>query len=247
MSVRPTANARHLDRHGDERRGVVGGAGEDVFGLLARHLRSTCLEYHGYDSDVPNHRQPRDFLMGEHPGDGGVYVLLLVEGLVPGGVLVPVRATLGPVTARDGLDDHKPGILAPHLFHKRLVIRTVALVGGEYVVPGREHRLERVTPQGFEVGCWGSVAVACDADGPDKTLFLRLDGGLQGAAGACGAVEVFDVTYGVELKEVDVVHAQAFEGVLDLALRRVFLAQSGLGGEEDAVPDLGHPAPVLQL
>jgi hypothetical protein len=49
----------------------------------------------------------------------------------------------------------------------------------------------------------------------------------------------------VELKEVDVVHVQAFEGVLDLAPRRVFLAQAGLGGEEDAVPDLGHPAPVL--
>jgi hypothetical protein len=62
-----------------------------------------------------------------------------------------------------------------------------------------------------------------------------------------GPVEVCDVAYRVELKEVDVVHAQAFEGVLDLALRRVFLAQTCLGGEEDAVPDLGHPAPVLEL
>src|SRR5829696_6359456 len=143
--------------------------------------------------------------MGEHPRDGGVYILLPVEGFVPGRVpLVARRIALRPVTARDGLDDHEPSILAPHLFHERLVIGAVALVCREDVVPGRKYRLEREPPKGLEMGCRTRVA-----DGSDQALFLRLDGGLQGAARARGAVEVFDVAYRVELKEVDVVHAQA--------------------------------------
>ena len=59
------------------------------------------------------------------------------------------------------------------------------------------------------MGRWGPVAVARDADSPDEALFLRLDGGLEGAAGARGAVEVFEVADGVELEQVHVVHAQA--------------------------------------
>src|SRR5215210_803393 len=140
------------------------------------------LQHYRDEGDVPRHREPRDLLVGEHPGDGGVYVLLLVEGFVPGGVPLPVRTALRPVTARDGLDDHKPCVLAPYLLHERLVIGAVAFICGEDVVPGRKYRLERVTPQGFEVGCGRLVAVARDADGPDKTLFLRLDGGFKGAA-----------------------------------------------------------------
>src|SRR5215211_2384452 len=89
--------------------------------------------------------------------------------------------------------------------------------------------------------------MARDADGFDEAFFFRLDGGFQGAAGARGTVEIFEVANGVELEEVDVVDPQAFEGVLDLAFRRILLAQAGLGGEEDAVPDLGHPPSVLQL
>src|SRR5829696_1868049 len=124
--------------------------------------------------------------MGEHPRDGGVYILLPVEGFVPGRVpLVARRIALRPVTARDGLDDHEPSILAPHLFHERLVIGAVALVCREDVVPGRKYRLEREPPKGLEMGCRSPVARAR------------------------GAVEVFDVAYRVELKEVDVVHAQA--------------------------------------
>src|SRR5215217_8865738 len=244
----PSAGAPHLKRDGDKWRGVVGGAGEYLFGLFARHPAILSFEHHGDQRDVSDHREPHYLVVGEHPRDGGVYILLPVEGFVPGRVpLVARRIALLPVTARDGLDDHEPSILAPHLFHKRLVVGAVALVCGEDVVPGRKYRLERVTPKGFEVGCGSVVAVASDADGPDEALFIRLDGGFEGAARACGAVEVFEVAHRVELKEVDVVHAQAFEGVLDLALRRVFLAQTGLGGEEYAVSDLRHPAPVFQL
>src|ERR671912_2857066 len=142
----PSAGARHLKRDGDKWRGVVGGAGEYLFGLFARHPAILSFEHHGDQRDVSDHREPRYLVVGEHPRDGGVYILLPVEGFVPGGVpLVARRIALRPVTARDGLDDHEPSILAPHLFHKRLVIGAVALVGGEYVVPGREHRLERVT------------------------------------------------------------------------------------------------------
>src|SRR5919112_2870204 len=244
----PSADVRHLKRDGDKRRGVVGGGGEYLFGIFTRHPAILSFEHHGDQRDVPYHCESRYLVVGEHPRDGGVYEFLSVEGFVPGGVsLVACCIALRPVTARDGLDDHKPGILALDLLHERLVIGAVPLVCGEDVVPGRKNRLERVTPQGFEVGCGSLVTVSRDADGPDEALFLGLDGGFEGTAGARGAVEVFEVAYRVELEEVHVVHAQAFEGVLDLTLRCSFIAQACLGGEEDAVPDLGHPAPVLEL
>jgi hypothetical protein len=51
----------------------------------------------------------------------------------------------------------------------------------------------------------------------------------------------------VELDQVDVVHPQALEGGFDLAPGCVSVALAGLGGEEYSVPDLGHPATVVQL
>src|SRR5215216_7797703 len=137
----PTAGTRHLKRDGDKWRGVVGSAGEYLFGLFARRSMSLCLQHHRDQSNVTDHREPCNLLVGEHPGDGGTYVLLLIEGFVPGRVPLVARwVSLRPVTARDGLDDHEPSILAPHLFHKRLVIGAVPLVCGEDEVPGRKHR-----------------------------------------------------------------------------------------------------------
>src|SRR5215212_3375798 len=97
------------------------------------------------------------------------------------------------------------------------------------------------------MGRRGTVAVARDPYGANNALFFCLDCGLKGAAWTRSPVQVLEVAYRVELKQVDVIDAHAFYGVVDLALRRILLAQACLGGEEDAVPDLGHPASVLQL
>ena len=72
-------------------------------------------------------------------------------------------------------------------------------------------------------------------DGPSYGLRTRLDGGLEGAAAAGGAVEVFGMVYGVELDEIEAVYLQAFDGGPDLAPSGVLLAFAGLGGKEGKI------------
>src|SRR5919199_1219121 len=237
---------RYLKRHRDKRRRIVGCSCERLFDLLERHPALFCLDHGPDQADISDHGDARDLLARQHERDRRVHVLLLLERLVPRRPPLALQGTpLRPVPPRDGLYGHEPHILALYLLDERLKVPAIPFVHREDVVPGRHDRIEREAAQGLEVRRGSLVAVAGDPDGPDQALLTRLDGSLEGSAG--GAVEIFQVVYAVELDQVNLVHPQALEGGPDLAPGGILLALAGLGGEEDLIPEPGHPAPVVQL
>ena len=60
-------------------------------------------------------------------------------------------------------------------------------------------------------------------------------------------LQLVQVADGVDLEEVEVVGPEPLEAVVDLRPRLVPVPQPGLGGQEDPVPDRGHPQAWPQL
>lgn len=84
------------------------------------------------------------------------------------------------------------------------------------------------------------VAVAGEADEAAEALLFRLFEGFDGAAGGEDAFDVGEFADGVDLPEVDVVGAEAFEAEFEFAAGAGFVAAFCFGGEEDIFADGGQ-------
>ena len=93
--------------------------------------------------------------------------------------------------------------------------------------------------QGLEVpggdGLLGDgKAVVRNADVPDVTLFLHLQGGGEGAV---GVVDVRQLGGVMELEEIDIVRPQGAEALLNVGKHRLLVSAAALGGDDDVLPD----------
>ena len=102
-------------------------------------------------------------------------------------------------------------------------------------------------PQRLPVGRGSLVPVAGDPDPPGQALLPGPDDRLQRPAGPGDQVQLLEVADGVDLDEVEPVGLEPFQAAVDLGPGGVAVAQAGLGGQEDPVPDGWHPGAKAQL
>jgi hypothetical protein len=75
--------------------------------------------------------------------------------------------------------------------------------------------------------------VAGDPDPPDEALLAGFDGGLERPAGAQGDVPLDRIGQGVQLPQVDVVHAHPVQGPVQFLTGPGRVALVALGGQEE--------------
>ena len=90
-------------------------------------------------------------------------------------------------------------------------------------------------------------AVPGDADEPDKALVARFDGGFERAPFAQRGLPLDHVDEVVQLQQVDVIDAEAFERAVNLLASAGSVALPGLRGDEEPVAVLLQPRREPQL
>ena len=175
----------------------------------------------------------------QNPPEGLVDLGLFAMRVVPAAEFLWAVA---PAAAGEHFDDLDADVAFAGSREQGLGVASVVGVEADGGGEGEHDGVEVESVESLELDGGGEGAVAGDADVAGEALLAHFDEGFEPAAGLGDLVEFLEADDGVELEEIEGLHAEALLAGADVVPGFLAGAAAGLGADEPGfLPQARHP------